>query len=95
MSQYFEIETYDVFSQKLSQTGQYTGRELEGMKDFYTEHYEEMDLREDVMNALENSSGKGLRDTQLMALLSAPENESCGGEKIEEDCKVGEISHSA
>ncbi len=89
------IETYEEFSQKLYQSGQYTAEEMEELKGFYTSHYEEIDLREDVLNALDNSNGEGLRDTQLMALLSAPENENCGKEDIEEDCRVGEVSHSA
>jgi hypothetical protein len=79
------IDGYEEFQQLIGEES-YEDEQLSALKDFYTEKSEEYDLREEVIDELERSSG-GLKDIQLLSLLS--ENEGCGGERIEEDCDVG------
>jgi len=90
---YGSIETYEEFQEMLDTSREYELDELDSLKEFYQENHEEHDLRDIVIESLENSPCEGIRDMQLVAILSSPEVENHRGEQIEEDCHIGEQSY--
>lgn len=90
---YGSIETYEEFQEMLDTPREYELDELDSLKEFYQENHEKHDLRDVVIQALENSPCEGIRDTQLVAILSSPGAENHRGEQIEEDCRIGEQSY--
>lgn len=87
------VESYSDFEQLISENEEYSSDQLSALKEFYREN-EEHNLRAVIVDELERSKGEGLKDIQLMSLLSS-DNREYGGERVEEDCDLGSPTYSA
>lgn len=85
--------TYEGFKNLLDQSGEYGEEVHDYLEEYAADNPEE--VRTDIIRQLEEDPGSPERQTQLMALLSAEERKKCGGESIEEDCRVDEQNYSA
>lgn len=86
------VDSYSDFEQLILENEEYSSEQLSALKEFYRDNREH-NLREVIIDELEGSKGEGLKDIQLMSLLSS-DNGEYGGERVEEDCDLGSPTYT-